>query len=275
MTFLKIAMVQLNNQDDQAANIDVLSGYIRSAAKKGARLIVTPECSDSMMWPTSEKAAQAVVEEEHEGLSDLQVLASELSVHILVGSIAVKSRSVEGKLCNRALMIAPDGEITSRYDKIHLFDAKLSKDESYQESAYYECGDKAVVAETALAPVGISICYDVRFANLYRALAKAGAKIVAVPAAFSVPTGKAHWEVLLRARAIETGCFIIASGQTGIHPGGRATYGHSMIVSPWGEVVVKMDDQPGFEVAEIDLSEVDRVRAMLPSLDHDRGFAAS
>lgn len=271
MTQLHVACLQVNHDNDLTANLAALAGQIRAAAAKGAQLIVTPECSDTMIFPTRTKLDAAQTQAAHQGLSHLQQLAKELGIWLLIGSMAIKDPA-RGKLWNRSFMIGADGQIAAQYDKIHLFDADLDNGETYRESKYYNAGDKAIIAQTPWASVGMSICYDVRFAYLYRHLAKAGASILAVPAAFAVPTGCAHWETLLRARAIETGSFVLASGQTGLHPGERSTYGHSMIIGPWGNVIAKIGEEVGFIDAVIDLGDVEKCRRNLPAIHHDRDF---
>ncbi len=270
---LHIASVQLNNGADVFKNISALELLIRAASKKGVQLILTPECSDNMIWPAETKIKSAYSQLNHPTLSAMQNLAKELSIEIIIGSLAIKEDG-QDKLYNRSFAISKSGEIISQYDKIHLFDAILSDTEAYKESAYYQNGENAQLAKLSNAVAGLTICYDLRFAHLYRSLAKQGAQILCVPAAFSVPTGQAHWEVLLRARAIETGSYVIASGQTGSHPGDRHTYGHSMIVDPWGKIIASMggNDETGFIDIIIDLDEVENCRASLPSLQHDKEF---
>ncbi|HYD99546.1 MAG TPA: carbon-nitrogen hydrolase family protein, partial [Alphaproteobacteria bacterium] len=179
----------------------------------------------------------------------------------------------DGRVANRLFVIDPQGEIRARYDKIHMFDVDLAGGESYRESATFRPGEQAVLAQTPWGGLGMTVCYDLRFPHLYRALAQAGARLLAVPAAFTVPTGRAHWHVLLRARAIETGCFVIAPAQTGTHDAGRQTYGHSLIVDPWGEVLADGGGEPGFVTADLDLGRIDEARGMVPALRHDRPFA--
>lgn len=271
MTKIHAACIQVNQGACYDQGFESLKDLITQAAAKGARLIVTPECSDSMIWPTTEKAKSAFTQEDHPTLQKLQALAAELSVQIVVGSLAVRDDEI-GKLRNRCFVIDQNGKILSQYDKIHLFDAELGAGENYCESLHYHPGNTAQIAKMDWGVLGLSICYDVRFAHLFRHLAQEGAQVLSVPAAFAVPTGQAHWDVLLRARAIETGSYVLAAGQTGKHPGDRKTYGHSMIIGPWGDVIAQMGDEVGFIDAIIDMDEVARCRKNLPSLTHDRGF---
>lgn len=271
MSKIHVACVQVNSGADYQRNIEGLEHYIAEAAGRGAQFIVTPECSDSMIWPTSEKVKSAFPFDQHPTLAALRALAKRLDVQIVAGSLAVLDEAT-GKLLNRCCVVGADGEILSYYDKIHLFDADLGAGEFYHESLHYNAGDRARLVDAKWGKVGLSICYDVRFAQLFRQLAQEGAQVLTVPAAFAVPTGQAHWDVLLRARAIETGCFVLAAGQTGTHPGDRRTYGHSMIIGPWGDVIAEMDEHIGVIDALIDLEEVARCRKNLPSLTHDRGF---
>lgn len=262
------ACVQLSSTDSVADNLVTTERMIREAAAKGAKLIATPENTCHILTPSIKKLKTAVAQELHPALRQFSALALELGVWILVGSIAVKIST--DKLANRSLLFSPEGGLFAHYDKIHLFDVSLPTGEIHRESDLIEPGEQLVMADTGLGKIGLSICYDVRFAHLYRALAQKGAQILAVPAAFTVPTGEAHWEVLLRARAIETGSFVIAPAQTGQHHGGRRTYGHSMIISPWGKVLAEAGTEPGIVYAEIDLAEVDKARAAIPALLHDR-----
>ena len=231
----KAACVQINAGTDITENMDVLEELIREAAGQGASLIATPEMSDSIRRYARDKVADAKEEAQHEGVKRYAALAKDLGVTLLAGSFGVKIEN--DKLANRSLLFAPDGKIIGRYDKIHMFDVKLSRTEFYNESKEYQAGTKAVIATAPDYKIGMGVCYDLRFPHLWRDLAKNGAQILTAPAAFTVPTGKAHWEVLLRARAIETGSFVIAAAQCGTHEGDRKTYGHSMIINPWGEIL--------------------------------------
>lgn len=272
MTQLHVACVQLNQGADSAQNNAALEAQIRAAAAKGARLIVTPECSDLMLWPAEEKHKLSGDQQSCSALALAQDLATTLNVSIVLGSVSIKENPHDEKLWNRSFVINASGQIAAQYDKIHLFDVDLEGGESYRESNTCYAGNHAVIAQTQGIKLGMSICYDVRFAALYRLLAQKDAQILTVPAAFAVPTGRAHWEVLLRARAIETGSFVLAAGQTGQHPGGRSTYGHSMIISPWGEIIASMEGEVGLVDAVIDLDQVETCRKNLPALRHDKPF---
>jgi predicted amidohydrolase len=220
----------------------------------------------------SEEAKAAVqLQENEKALAAYRALAQELGVWLLAGSLAIKLPDDE-RLANRQFLIDDKGGIVASYDKIHMFDVNLANGETFRESKTYRPGDRAVVAQTPWAPLGMTICYDVRFPYLYRSLAHAGAKMLAVPSAFTRRTGEAHWHVLMRARAIETGCFVIAAAQCGDHEDGRKSYGHSVIVGPWGEVIADGGDEPGVIVADLDFAAVDKARSMIPSLTHDRSY---
>lgn len=261
---MKIAAIQTNVGSDIQANIEDLEKKIREAANNGAEFIATPENSDFILSPTSEKIAVCPIEGEHPLVPAIQALCSELKVRVLIGSISVKQNS--GKMRNRSYLISHEGEIIAQYDKNHLFDVSLPNGEGYKESEYYEAGEKLVLADTHIAKIGLSICYDVRFPNMYRQYAKNGAQILTVPSAFTVPTGEAHWESLLRARAIENGAYVIAPAQTGEHHGGRKTYGHSLIIDPWGKILADAGKDVGIIYADIDLTKVEEVRQSIPSL---------
>lgn len=268
---LRVALLQQSARRDFGPNLDWLAAQVRLAAAGGARFILSPENCAMLEPDRAAHAQKALTEAEHPLPPLFAALARETGAWLMAGSIA--ARLPDGRLANRSLLFAPDGGIVGRYDKIHLFDVDLPNGETYRESALIAPGSQAVVAATAFAPVGMSICYDVRFAALYRSLAQAGARILTVPAAFTVPTGQAHWHVLLRARAIETGCFVLAPAQTGTHAEGRRTYGHSLVVAPWGEVLADGGEAEGIVYADLDLSAVDAARSKVPSLQHDRSFA--
>jgi predicted amidohydrolase len=268
---IKIAACQLCATTDPARNLEIASDLVRRAAAEGAQLIGLPEVVNLMQVRRKEAVAAARLEEEDPSLKAYRALAKELGVWLHVGSMAIK-RGDDERLANRGFMIDPQGEIRGRYDKIHMFDVDLEGGESYRESNGYRPGEHAELVDTPWGGFGMSVCYDVRFPHLYRDLAKAGAKILAVPAAFTRKTGQAHWHILLRARAIENGCFVMAPAQTGDHEDGRQTYGHALIIAPWGEVLADAGEEPGYAIAEIDLAEVDRVRGMVPSLNNDRPY---
>lgn len=267
---LKVACLQFSAAPDVAENLRVLEKMIREAAGRGARLIATPENSCHIRGKSSDKLSSAYSEESHPFIETMSALAKELDIFILIGSISIL---LGDRLANRSLFFGPSGKIISSYDKIHLFDVDLDKGESYRESDYFKGGDKLALADIDAAKIGLTICYDVRFSYLYRALAKAGAGIIAVPAAFTVPTGEAHWEVLLRARAIETGSFIIAPAQTGEHEGGRKTWGHSMIINPWGKILAEAGTEQEIIYADLDLAEIKKARNSIPALRHDKEFS--
>jgi predicted amidohydrolase len=274
LTKFRAACVQLNAGDEVVANIVAASALIRAAKDQGAEFIATPEMTNVMENRTADLRAKARVESEDEALMRLRDLAAELGIHLLIGSLAIKVEDDDaGRLANRSFLIGPEGQILARYDKLHMFDVDLPSGETYRESRNYRPGEAAQLAHTSLAPIGMTICYDVRFPALYRALAQAGAQVMTVPSAFTRVTGEAHWHVLLRARAIECGAFVIAPAQCGTHPRGRETYGHSLIVSPWGEVLADGGILPGIALADIDLDQVHEARTRVPSLRHDRIFA--
>jgi len=267
---IKTACVQLNAGPDIAGNISKVEELIRQAASAGAQLIATPENTCHISFPFTKRLASAKPQDEHETLQNIQKLAAELGVWILIGSLGIKLE--KRTLANRTFLISDKGAIAATYDKIHLFDVDLPNGERYRESAIIQPGNKAVVVDCLGAKIGFSICYDIRFATLYRALAHKGAQILTVPAAFSMPTGEAHWETLLRARAIETGSFVLAPAQVGEHEGGRQTWGHSMIINPWGEVLAEIETKTGIITADLNMGEVKRARAAIPALQHDREF---
>lgn len=266
----KAAVVQLNAKPSMEDNMAECSALIRGAAGEGATFIATPENTCRMRAKPEDKWAASFEEEDHPCIPFYSSLAKELGITLLIGSIS-SIRVGDQKLANRSFLFGADGRTIATYDKIHMFDVDLPNGDKYRESDTNQPGDSAVLAEVKGLKVGLSICYDVRFPHLYRGLAKQGAQILTIPAAFTVPTGQAHWEILLRARAIENGAFVIAPAQVGTHEGGRATWGHSMIISPWGEILTEIQqDKSGFSCVEIDLSAVEKARAAIPSLLHDR-----
>ena len=270
---LKVGLIQLRTPATQAAALSQAAPLIRQAASAGATLIVTPEGSNLLQKDRAKFHEVVVTAETDVAVLGLQALAAELAVWLLIGSALVKRD--DGKVANRSMLIDPNGQITASYDKLHMFDADLPTGESPRESALYEPGDRAVVADGAGAKLGLTVCYDVRFPALHRALALAGAQIITVPAAFTRPTGAAHWEVLLRARAIETGSFVLAPAQGGTHEDGRQTWGRSIAVSPWGEVLALADhDEPCVLLADLDLEAVTRARTAIPVLSNARAFRA-
>jgi GrxC family glutaredoxin len=266
-SILDVALLQMCSGPDIEANMEAVETMIRRAAGDGAQFILTPENTCHMRYPATRKLESSPVESMHPMLFRIATLAQELQVSILLGSISVKVS--ETRVQNRSYIFDTSGNIVAKYNKIHLFDAAPGN-ERYTESMLVQSGNKAVIADMDFGKVGMTVCYDLRFPYLYRMLAKAGTYILTVPSAFTAITGQAHWETLLRARAIETGCFVLAPAQTGEHEGGRKSWGHSMVVNPWGTVVARAGGGPGILKAQIDLSEVDDVRRSIPALMHDR-----
>jgi predicted amidohydrolase len=268
---VKFACVQMTAGPEVQPNLDAAAALIREAAAGGAKFIFTPE-NTSIIEPNRELAlAKSFTQDEHPGLPFFAKLAKELGVWLLIGSMPI--RVEPERLANRSFLIDDQGRIITHYDKIHLFDVDLPNGEVYRESERIRAGAQAVLAPTPWGGLGMTVCYDLRFPQLYRDLAHAGAAIISIPAAFTVPTGEAHWHVLLRARAIETGAFVFAPAQCGQHAGGRRTYGHSLIVAPWGEILAEAGDAPGTIATVIDFSQVAAARSMIPSLRHDRDYA--
>src|SRR6201996_8651351 len=270
MTAFKAACVQLRSSDDVAENIRTTSELIREAKGKGAQFVATPENTTLMAPDGGAKLAQSYDEAHDPALPAFSALAEELGIWLLIGSLAIKVS--ETKTANRSFLIDPKGRVTARYSKIHLFDVDLPSGEKYRESNTVAGGGEAVLAETPWGKIGLTICYDVRFPQIYRALAQKGAFLLTVPSAFTETTGMAHWHILLRARAIENGAFVVAPAQGGTHANGRQTYGHSLIIAPWGEILAEAGTDPGVILADIDPAQSDAARATLPSLRHDREF---
>ena len=269
----KAACIQMTSGPAIEANVTAASELVRRARDQGAELIMTPEVSDMIEPKRALAADKARPEDQHAMVAAFRDLARETGAWLLLGSAVIRDKNAE-RLSNRSFLISPQGEIAARYDKIHMFDVDLPTGERHRESQTYKPGDKAVVADLPWGRLGMTICYDLRFPHLYRALAKAGAYFLAVPSAFTVPTGRAHWHVLLRARAIENGCFVFAPAQWGEHGGGRRTFGHALVVAPWGEILAEAEDSTGVIVAEIDPAKVAEAHHAVPSLTHDRLFAA-
>ncbi|KQS01529.1 nitrilase [Sphingomonas sp. Leaf357] len=265
---MKAAVLQMTSGIDPAANARVLTDAIAEAAGGGASMLFTPEMSGLLDRDRVRGGPKIVAEEADAVLAAVQTAAAEHRLWVHLGSLAV--RRPDGKFANRGFVIDDRGAIRARYDKIHLFDVDLPTGESWRESAAYVGGETASVVATPFGPLGLSICYDLRFADLYRALSNAGATVLAVPAAFTRPTGEAHWHVLLRARAIEAGAWVIAAAQTGVHEDGRATFGHSLVIDPWGQVVLDMGEDAGVGFAEIDPARVADVRSRIPVIVHRR-----
>jgi predicted amidohydrolase len=269
----KAACLQLSSAREVALNIAAAAELTRRARDAGAELIMTPEVSDMMEPKRALRLEKAKDEANHPMVAAFTELARETGAWLLLGSVVVRREAGDDRLANRSFLIAPDGGIKARYDKIHMFDVELAGGESYRESNAFRPGEAAVTAALPWGVLGMSVCYDLRFPHLYRALAQAGADFLAVPSAFTVPTGRAHWHVLLRARAIENGCFVFAPAQWGQHAEGRKTYGHSLIVAPWGEVLAEAEDGNGVIIAEIDPAKIAEARRAVPSLRHDRPYA--
>jgi len=271
MSVFRAACVQLRSSDDVEENVRTTSRLIREARAKGAAFIATPENTTLMAPDGGAKLERSFPEDADPALPAFRALAEELGAWMLIGSLAIKTSA--DKTANRSFLIDPKGRIAARYDKIHLFDTDPGAGESYRESNTVEGGSRAVLADLPWGKLGMTICYDLRFPQLYRTLAKKGAFMLSVPSAFTETTGKAHWHVLLRARAIENGAFVIAPAQGGMHANGRATYGHSLIVGPWGEILAEAGTEPGVIVADIDPAAVSVARGKIPALGHDRAFA--
>ena len=272
---MRAGLIQLTSTDVPADNLAAASALIRDAAADGARLVLTPEVTNCVSTSRARQEEVLSLPENDPVLAGLCDLTGELGIHLLIGSLAVKTGGP--RFANRSFLIAPDGGVAAWYDKIHMFDVDLGNGEAYRESDGYRPGEQAVTAELPDGvTLGLSICYDLRFPGLYRVLAQAGANVIAIPSAFTRPTGAAHWEPLLRARAIETGAWVLAPAQTGEHHSqtskARTTWGHSMAVAPWGEVLLDMGEAPGFACVDLDLGAVGKARARVPSLTHDRPF---
>ena len=268
---MKVAIAQITSSDQPAENLATVLSVMNQAA--GQDILFLPEVTNCV---SLDRAHQLQVLEPYDGNGFIAAICERarlLRLWVVLGSVTVKTDGDDGRFANRSVMINAEGKIVAFYDKIHMFDVTLSETERYHESKGYRPGTEAAVVHTPWAELGLSICYDLRFAALHRALAQAGARVLSVPSAFARATGEAHWHVLLRARAIETGCFVIAAAQTGVHSGsGRKTFGHSLIVGPWGEVILDAGLEIGLHFATLDLGEVDRARARVASLQHDRPF---
>ncbi len=270
----KVALVQTNSSDDMEQNIKTACAFVREAVAMGADMVMAPENVSMMTFGSENIIANARPEETHPAIAAFANLANELGIWFHAGTFAIDSGN---GLVNRAIVFSPDGKIAARYDKIHMFDVDLGAGESYLESETFNSGTQAVSVNLPWGQMGLSTCYDVRFPHLYRKLAQGnnnegGADFFAVPAAFTATTGKAHWHTLLRARAIENGCFVFAPAQTGNHAGGRQTFGHSLIIDPWGEILADAGEAPGIIIAEIDPAKVPEVRAKIPSLGNEQPF---
>ncbi len=270
-TGFRVGLVQMCAGRDVEKNLADASGLIREAAAQGARYVQTPEITTLMEMERARLFAAIRSEDGNPAVSHFSALARELGIWLHVGSMAVLLGN--GKVANRSLLFTPGGEIEARFDKVHMFDVELPDGESYRESKNYQAGDAAVLAGLPWGTLGLTVCYDLRFPHLYRALAQAGADFLAIPSAFTRKTGAAHWHVLLRARAIENGCFVFAAAQAGRHESGRETYGHSLVVSPWGDILAEADGiHPAVIVADVKSGDVAEARKRIPSLQHDRPF---
>ncbi len=273
---MKTALLQLTSGDDPVSNLAQTQGFVAEAASKGARFILTPEVTNCVSQDRAHQARVLQHQDDDLTLAGLQEAAIRHDVWLSIGSLALKTGDADGRFANRSFLIDPAGRIVASYDKIHMFDVTVSTTETYRESAGYRPGTRAIVADAPFAKIGMSICYDVRFAYLYRALAQAWAEVLLVPSAFSPVTGAAHWESLLRARAIETGAYVLAAAQTGMHSASlgkpRQTFGHSMVISPWGEILLDMGENSGVGLVDLDLKEVSQARQRIAALGHDRPF---
>ena len=271
---IDIALIQTRTPATAAAGLAHVEPLIREAASGGARFVLTPEGANLLEQRRDRRDAAITDEDRDAAVLGLRRLAAELGVWLLIGSAIVRSGGVgDARAANRSMLVDPSGAITARYDKLHVFDVDLPNGERYRESAAVRPGDAAAVADTPWGRLGLTICYDIRFPCLHRQLARAGASMIAVPAAFTAPTGEAHWETLLRARAIETGAYVLAPAQGGLHEDGRRTWGRSTVVGPWGEVIARADhDDPCIVRAKLDMEAVARARRAIPALTHDRDF---
>lgn len=273
---MRTALIQLNSSDDPVRNLVETQALIESAASQGAGFVLTPEVTNCVSASRTHQKTVLATEAEDATLHAICDQARDLGIWCLLGSVALRSDDPDGRFANRSFLIGPDGEVRARYDKIHMFDVQVSETETYRESAGYRPGEALALVDTGFAQVGLTVCYDLRFPRLYRTLAQAGAQVITVPSAFSPVTGAAHWHALLRARAIENGCYILAPAQCGTHAAqrgrSRSTYGHSLAVAPWGEVLVEGGDAPGVHIFEIDAKSSDNARRKIPALTHDAAF---
>jgi predicted amidohydrolase len=266
---MKIAAIEMTTACDPEVNMPIISDAVRAAAKAGAQMVALPETCVFMEKGSKAMRQRLTSEADNPHLGALCQLADELSIWLLIGSMVLADGDSP---VNRSLLISPEGQVAARYDKIHMFDVTIENGETHRESAHYKAGEAAVLAPMGAVQLGLSICYDVRFPNLYRRLAQAGAHVISVPSAFTHQTGAAHWHILLRARAIETGCYIIAPAQVGKHENGRHTYGHSLIIDPWGEIIAEAQHGDRFIMAQIDPATCAAVRQQLPALEHGKRF---
>jgi deaminated glutathione amidase len=270
---MKAALLQITSSDDPAANLAMVQGMVAEAAANGAGFVLTPEVTNCVSSSRARQTEVLQMQDDDQTLAGLRAQAADLGIWLLIGSLGLKTGDADGRFANRSFLINPEGEIAAWYDKIHMFDVDVDATETYRESDGYRPGDRAVVADTPFGKIGMTICYDVRFPYLHRTLAT----ILTGPAAFSPVTGAAHWEPLLRARAIETGCYVLAPAQTGTHPRStgkeRRTHGHALAIAPWGEVLLDMGTEPGIGYVELEPEAVTSARARVPALRHDRDYS--
>lgn len=273
---MRVALIQMTSGDQPGANIAEMKDAIRNAASRGARFVLTPEVCNCLSTSRKHQAKVLEPQEADRSLATLKAEAKAQNIWILAGSVALKSDDPDGRFVNRSFLINPLGDIAKWYDKIHMFDVAVSATETYAESRAYRPGSRAALSKVDDVAIGMTICYDLRFPSLYRTLAQHGAEIITVPSAFSPTTGAAHWETLLRSRAIETGAFVLAPAQTGVHPAQqgkqRKTFGHSLVVDPWGKVLLDAGTDPGIHVVDLDLTKVKESRGRIPALLHDRQY---
>ncbi len=273
---LRAALIQMTSGENPEENLATLREYLREAKAGGAGFALSPEVTNCISGSREHQRSVLRHQDDDATVAAVREDARELGLWVLIGSLGILTHDEDGRFANRSFLISPKGEIAAQYDKIHMFDVNVSETETYRESAHYRPGAQAVVADTDFGKVGLTVCYDVRFPHLHRALAQAGAGIITSPAAFSAVTGAAHWETLLRARAIETGCFILAPAQTGVHyvkdGRERRTYGHSLAVAPWGGVLADAGTECGVTFVDLDMDQVAQARHKVPSLSHDRKF---
>jgi deaminated glutathione amidase len=267
----RVALLQMQTGNDLAQNLQAVKGMTREAAQNGAAFVLTPEYTLMMDGSGRVMRERALPEDGGAPLAELQALAREHGVWLLAGSLTLKG--ADERIVNRSYLLSSDGRVVASYDKIHMFDATLPDGKVIRESSAYCPGERAVIADTPWGKLGLTVCYDLRFPQLYRALAQAGALYLTVPSSFQRATGKFHWHTLVKARAIENGCYMFAPAMCGDHPGNRTTYGHSLVVDPWGDVLADGGEAPGIVYADIDPARVERIRGMLPCLEHDRAFA--
>ena len=271
MSAFKAACVQLNSGNDLVANLQAIAAAVREAAAQGAHFILLPEYAALLDGSGRVMRDHSFAEDAHPALEECRKLARETASWLLVGSLTIKID--DARMANRSYLLSPDGTVAAHYDKIHMFDVTLPSGKVIRESNAYQPGNRAVIAPTPWGLLGMTVCYDLRFPQLFRALSRAGAQFLAVPASFQRETGVAHWHALLRARAIENLAYVFAPAMCGEHPGNRSTYGHSLIIDPWGKIIAELGAEPGICYAEINPSEVERVRTRLPSLTHDCALA--